>query len=100
MFRSYSKICFVQTWGTFKIRIFEYNECPVDTETLFNYSENLFLEIHKFDDNFDSSHIENKLHKLHIFESTEINKLKTRRLFIIEWPNIDMNDSPLLNLFS
>ena len=52
---------------------------------------------HEFDLNFEILHTEGKGLKLNLLESLEINKLKNTDVLLND--QIDLNNSPLLNMF-
>ena len=65
--------------------------CLLTTDSCFSTS------YHIFDDNFEILHVSNKGLKLNALESLEINKRKFDNILLND--QLDLNTSPLLNLF-
>ena len=91
------KIYIGQTGRSFGKRIKEYYSNSVNNKNSSNYANHLLKSNHTFNPNFDILHIADKGHKLNNLESLEINKLRNSNLLLND--QLDLNSSPLLNLF-
>ena len=63
-----------------------------------HYAAHLINESHAFNDNFEILHIQNKSRKLNFLEFKEINRYKHSGLLLND--QLEVNNSPLLNLFT
>ena len=86
-----------QTGRNFQKRIHEHYQSFIKDKNDSNYANHLIEYQHNFDPNFKILHSENKGIKLNLLESLEINKLKNSNLLLND--QLDLNNSPLLNLF-
>ena len=93
---SCAKIYIGQTGRSFEKRIKEHKTSFNKKYTNSHYALHLNNEKHNFDKNFEILHLENKSIKLNLLESMEINKHK--KLNILLNDQLDLNNSPLLNL--
>lgn len=93
---SCSKIYIGQTGRSFGKRIKEHKTSFNKKHSNSHYAIHLNSEQHNFDENFEILHLENKSKKLNLLESMEINKCK--RLNVLLNDQLDLNNSPLLNL--
>ena len=91
------KIYIGQTGRSFGKRIKEHYSNFVNNKNSSNYANHLLESNHTFNPNFDILHIADKGHKLNNLESLEINKLRNSNLLLND--QLDLNSSPLLNLF-
>ncbi|MVN25614.1 hypothetical protein GO639_10705 [Staphylococcus aureus] len=92
------KVYIGQTGRTFRNRIQEHHKSYVNKKTNSTYSNHLLEENHIFNEEFEILHIENKGLKVNHLEAMEINKLKNSNILMND--QLDLNRSPLLNLFS
>lgn len=86
-----------QTGRSFDKRIHEHFASFNNNNKDSNYANHLIENNHTFNNNFDILHSETKGLKLNLLESLEINKLKHTDILLND--QIDLNNSPLLNLF-
>ena len=86
-----------QTGRSFKKRIsghlFAYTKQKTDSA----YANHLIEHNHKFNEQFEILHVNNKSKRLDFLESLEINKRKYSDNLLND--KVDLNNSPLLNLF-
>ena len=94
---SCNKIYIGQTGRAFKERIVDHSRSFRLEDGKSEYAEHVLLENHIFDDNFEILHVSNKGLKLNALESLEINKRKFDNILLND--QLDLNSSPLLNLF-
>lgn len=91
------KIYIGQTGRNFDKRINEHHSSFLKKKKDSNYSNHLIDEQHAFNFDYDILHCENKSLKLNLLESMEINKHKNSNTLLND--QLDLNSSPLLNLF-
>jgi hypothetical protein len=87
-----------QTGRCFEKRINEHKKCFLKNRLESHYAAHLINESHSFNDNFQILHTENKSRKLNFLEFKEINKYKHSGLLLND--QLEVNNSPLLNLFT
>lgn len=92
------KVYIGQTGRNFEKRVNEHHASFIKNKTDSNYSNHLLETNHTFNFNYDILHIEDKGKKLNLLESLEINKLKNNNILLND--QLDLNGSPLLNLFN
>ena len=90
------KIYIGQTGRSFGKRIKEHETSYNKKHSNSHYATHLNNEQHIFNNNFEILHLENKSLKLNFLESMEINKHKKSNILLND--QVDLNDSPLLNL--
>lgn len=95
---SCDKVYIGQTGRNFNKRITEHKNNFLKEKTDSTYANHLLSEKHNFNEDFKILHKENKGKKLNLLESLEINKLKNTNLLLND--QLDLNGSPLLNLFN
>lgn len=87
-----------QSGRSFSKRIKEHQASFIKRKTDSHYANHLLESGHNFNSNFKILHTEDKGPRLSLLESMEVNKLKnTDRLLNVQ---LDLNASPLLNLFT
>ena len=86
-----------QTGRIFSKRIKEHYSSFINKKSDSHYANHLLEENHDFNNQIKILHIENKGNRLNLLESLEINKLKHNNNLLNS--QIDLNNSPLLNLF-
>lgn len=92
--------CYIgQTGRTFKTRISEHLKSYQQKKQDSTYANHLLEENHLPSPEFKILHVENKGLKLNLLESLEINKIKNCNKNIILNDQLEINMSPLLNLF-
>lgn len=94
---SCSKTYIGQTGRSFETRILEHKRSFINSKIDSNYATHLIEENHSFNGNYKILHTENKGHKLNYLECLEINKLKNSGNLLND--QLDLNHSPLLNIF-
>lgn len=87
-----------QTGRCFNKRIKEHYSSFINGKSDSNYGLHLRECNHSFNQNFKILHSENKGHRLNLLETLEINKLKNSENLLND--QLELNNSPLLNLFS
>ena len=87
-----------QTGRNFGKRLKEHQSSFIKGKTDSNYANHLLEYNHNFNHNFEILHTEKKGFKLNLLESLEINKLKSSKNLLNE--QLDLNNSPLLNMFT
>lgn len=92
------KIYIGRTFRNFKTRISEHKRSYDYKKLDSNYSNHLITQNHSFDPDFEILHVENKRQKLNLLEALEINKNKNSGNLLND--QLDINCSPLLNLFN
>ena len=87
-----------QTGRSLQTRITEHKRSFINNKNNSTYSNHLLENQHTFDENFKILHVENKGKKLNLLESLEIKRLKNSNLLLND--QLELNNSPLLNLFT
>lgn len=90
------KVYIGQTGRSFETRIKEHERSYNAKKTDSTFSNHCLESNHSFNNKFEILHVQNKSKKLNLLESLEINKFN--KLGIILNDQIDVNNSPLLNL--
>ena len=87
-----------QTGRCFRKRLKEHYSSFINNKLDSNYGIHLQESQHNFNQNFQILHLQNKGQKLNLLEALEINKLKNSQILLND--QLDLNNSPLLNLFT
>ncbi|KAI4468052.1 thap domain-containing protein 9 [Holotrichia oblita] len=87
-----------QTGRAFKTRIADHYSAYINRKNDSTYANHLIDNNHSFNIDFDILHVENKSLKLDLLETLEINKYKNSDNLLND--KVDLNSSPLLNIFS
>lgn len=94
---SCDKLYLGQTGRSFAIRVNDHKLSYNRKDGKSNYANHLIDKEHVFNEEFEVLHVASKGPKLNLLESLEINKFKSKNILLND--QIDLNSSPLLNLY-
>ena len=94
---SCNKVYIGQTGRSFEKRMYGHNYSFRYNDGKSNYANHLLEKDHSYNDNFKILHLSDKGPKLDLLETLEINKHKYLNVLLNN--QLDLNSSPLLNLY-